>query len=109
MFLEVEFDDEIDVNGSTYYTLVEVEATGEVNNDHEVSNLKILSIYDKYNDKVISMKDLDRRELQRLNEKAEDKLVSKYVNEGGNTHDDYDDHTDYYDGDLASIQSNTED
>ena len=108
MFIEVEFDDDIDVTGSTYYTNVEVEATGEVTTDQEVTNLKIISLYDKENGKSLSLKDLDKRERQRLLEKAEDKILTKFVNEGGNTHDDYNDHNDYYDGDLASIQSTSE-
>ena len=112
MFLEVEFEDEIDVHGSTYYTLVEVEASGEVDKDQNVSNIKILSIHDKDNDKAVALKDLDSREKRRLLEKAEDKIITKFINEGGNSGfdgiDGYDDHADYYDGNLASIQSSSE-
>lgn len=111
MFLEVEFEDEIDVEGSTFYTLVEVEATGEVEKDQQVSNLKIRSIYSKDDKKFINFKDLGHSEGKRLLEKAEDKILNKYINEGETIYDvdGYDDGNDYYDGDLASIQSSSED
>jgi hypothetical protein len=112
MYLEVEFEDEIDVHGSTYYTLVEVEASGEVDKEQNVTNIKILSIHDKDNDKAVALKDLDSRETRRLLEKAEDKIITKFIYEGGPSgfdHDGYDDNADYYDGNLASIQSSSED
>lgn len=109
MFIETEFEDEIDLKGSTFYTLVEVEISGEVE-DQRVTNLKIRSIYSKDDKKFINFKDLGHSEGKRLLEKAEDKILNKYMNEG-NVYavDGYDDGNDYYDGDLGSIQGSSED
>ncbi len=112
MFIETEFEDEIDLNGSTYYTLVEVEISGEIERGTQtVASLKVKSIYSKDDKKFINFKDLGHSEKQRLLEKAEDKILNKYINEGDSVYDvdGYDDGNDYYDGDLASIQGTTED
>ncbi len=111
MFIETEFEDEIDLNGSTYYTFVEVEISGEVERGSEtVTNLKIKSIYSKDDKKFINFKDLGHSEGQRLLEKAEDKILNKYINDGDNVYDvdGYNDGNDYYDGNLASIQGVSE-
>lgn len=87
--IDVEYEDEADINGET--EPVEVDATGDVDHDGNVTNLRIETIYAHGIKKGFTLKDLNFQDVKRITEKAEKEILTKYEEEGYSNDVDFDD------------------
>lgn len=76
--MEVEFEDSILVNKTDdHETHIIVTASGDVDKFGEVSNLHIEHIWSKDNSTTVNPKELQFRDIKRVMERAQDKLIEK--------------------------------
>lgn len=78
-FNEVEFSDEIEIAGQTYE--VDIEASGNVDKNQCVQQVKLDRIHSQEHNKFFKAKDLSFNDMKRIIEKATDQLVEVSMND----------------------------
>lgn len=92
--VEVEFEDEVEMKNNDGCVLAEIEATGDVDKDGNIHNVKLVSIYSKDHSQSIKAKDLSFGDMKRVIEKASDHLREAFEKNYDPNFTEFDD--DYY-------------